>query len=65
MNVHVCAMAIFLFSCVSMHHMLLSPQANKKGGSTIPWGKPSGDDVKDGSALVEAWEKAMKIAGWP
>ena len=45
--------------------MVLSLQANKKGGSTIPWGKPSDDDGKDGSALVEAWEKAMKVAGWP
>ena len=35
------------------------------GGVTIPWGKPSGDNAVDHSALKGAWEKAAKVAGWP
>ena len=40
-------------------------QANNMGGVTIPWGKASGDKAVDDSALKGAWEKAVKVAGWP
>ena len=40
-------------------------QVNNMGGVTIPWGKASGDKAVDDSALKGAWEKAVKVAGWP
>ena len=40
-------------------------QVNAKGGLTVPWGKPDGDDGKDCSTLTQAWEKATKVANWP
>ena len=40
-------------------------QVNNMGGVTITWGKVCGDKAVDDSALKGAWEKAVKVAGWP